>query len=180
MVKLFTAFITVAIVTGCFAVSGTEVAERPVTLVREPITTTTLATAPTTTTAPDLTRQYFSGPELPELTERRYEAVVIAEPSRIEQVICSYDWNCEDAKKIAFCESSMRPGIISKPNSNGTRDHGLFQINDGAWKQAFYNRWDRILELEMNVELAYHIWTIYQWSPWTCQHVLVAEAKGGS
>ena len=171
MVKLFTAFITVAIVTGCFAVSGTEVAERTVTLVREPITTTT-PVATTTIPVPDLTRQYFSGPDLPEWVEERYRAVTIAEPSDIEAIICSYDWPCEEAKKIAFCESSMRPGIISKPNTNGTRDHGLFQINDGAWKQAFYNRWDRILELEMNVELAYHIWELYGWSPWTCKKVL--------
>lgn len=178
MVKLFTAFITVAIVTGCFAVSGTEVAERPVTLVREPITTTTLATAPTTTVyeyGPNLIRQYFIAPELPEWTEQRYRAVTISAPSEIEAAICSYDWNCEDAKKIAFCESSNRVNIVSKPNSNGTRDHGLFQINDGAWKQAFYNRWDQVLELEMNVKLAHEIWKLYGWSPWVCKKVLGAS-----
>ena len=173
-VKILVAFVALG---SMFLVQSTSVAERPITLTR------VYDPAPTTTVyqyGPNPIRQYFSGPELPEWTEQRYRAVTISAPSKIEAVLCSYDWDCDDAKKIAFCESSNRPGIISKPNSNGTRDHGLFQINDGAWKQAFYNRWDQVLELEMNVELAHHIWELYGWSPWTCQHVLVAEAKGGS
>ena len=168
-VKILVAFVALG---SMFLVQSTSVAERPITLTR------VYDPAPTTTVyeyGPNPIRQYFSGPELPELTEQRYRAVTISAPSEIEAVICSYDWNCEDAKKIAFCESSMRPGIISKPNSNGTRDWGLMQINDGAWKQAFYNRWDQVLELEINVELAHHIWELYGWQPWTCKKVLGAS-----
>ena len=168
-VKILVAFVALG---SMFLVQSTSVAERPITLTRA------YDLAPTTTVyeyGPNPVRQYFSGPELPELTEQRYRAVTISAPSEIEAVICSYDWNCEDAKKIAFCESSMRPGITSKPNSNGTRDHGLFQINDGAWKQAFYNRWDQVLELEMNVKLANEIWKLYGWSPWVCKKVLGAS-----
>ena len=171
MVKLFTAFITVAIISGCFAVSGTEVAERPVILVREPITTTTTTTIP----EPDLTRQYFSGPDLPEWVEQRYRAVTIAKPSDIEAIICSYDWPCEEAKKIAFCESSNRVDIVSEPNRNGTRDYGLMQINSGAWgPKVFGDRWDRVLELETNVAMAWHIYQTAgnSWQPWTCKKVL--------
>ena len=146
---------------------GTKVNERPIFLTRA------YDPAPTTTVyeyGPNPVRQYFSGPELPELTEQRYRAVTVSAPSEIEAVLCApeREWNCEEAKHVAFCESSNRPGIISKPNSNGTRDFGLMQINDGAWQQAFYNRWDKVLELEMNVELAYHIWELYGWSPWVC------------
>jgi len=174
MVKLFTAFITVAIVTGCFANSGTQVAERPVTVIREPIATTT----PTTTTTipePNLTRQYFSGPDLPEWVEQRYRAVTVSEPSEIESVLCSYGWDCQQAKAIAFCESSNRVDIVSEPNSNGTRDYGLMQINSGAWgPEVFGDRWDRVLELKTNVAMAWHIYKTAgnSWQPWTCKKVL--------
>jgi len=165
--KRFSFLVTAVAVTFCFFAAGTKVAERPITLTRA------YDPAPTTTVyeyGPNPIRQYFSGPELPELTEARYLAVTISAPSEIEAVLCApeREWDCEEAKHVAFCESSNRPGIISKPNSNGTRDWGLMQINDGAWKQAFYNRWDKVLELEMNVELAYHIWGLYGWKPWTC------------
>jgi hypothetical protein len=38
------------------------------------------------------------------------------------------------AVAVAFAESGGRTDIISKPNTNGTRDLGLWQINDGAHK----------------------------------------------
>lgn len=38
------------------------------------------------------------------------------------------------AVAIAFAESGGRTDIVSKPNTNGTRDRGLWQINDGAHK----------------------------------------------
>tara|TARA_R110002050_G_scaffold251714_1_gene389994 strand:+ start:1482 stop:1943 length:462 start_codon:yes stop_codon:yes gene_type:complete len=150
-----------------FFANGTSVKEYPIVF-------TKWVELPTSTTVyeygPNPIRQYFSGPELPELTEVRHQAVTVSAPSEIEAVLCApeREWDCEEAKHVAFCESSNRPSVISKPNSNGTRDFGLMQINDGAWKQAFYNRWDKILELEMNVELAYHIWGLYGWKPWTC------------
>lgn len=169
-VKILVAFIALG---SMFLVQSTSVAERPITLTR------VYDPAPTTTVyeyGPNPIRQYFSGPDLPEWIEERYEAVIVSAPSEIEAAICSYSWPCDEAKKIAFCESSNRVDIISKPNSNGTRDFGLFQINSGAWgPEAFGERWDQVLELETNVELAFHIWTIYQWSPWVCSKVLGAS-----
>lgn len=38
--------------------------------------------------------------------------------------------NIRTAYGIAMRESRGYPGVASKPNSNGTQDHGLFQIND--------------------------------------------------
>ncbi|CAH0750447.1 unnamed protein product [Diatraea saccharalis] len=38
------------------------------------------------------------------------------------------DWVC-----LVESESSRRTHVISRPNSNGSRDHGLFQINDRYW-----------------------------------------------
>ncbi|CAB3238779.1 unnamed protein product [Arctia plantaginis] len=38
------------------------------------------------------------------------------------------DWVC-----LIEAESSRNTGIVSQPNSNGSRDWGLFQINDKYW-----------------------------------------------
>ncbi|KAK7864931.1 hypothetical protein R5R35_008731 [Gryllus longicercus] len=37
-------------------------------------------------------------------------------------------WVC-----IAFAESSYNTAAVGPPNSDGSRDHGLFQINDSYW-----------------------------------------------
>lgn len=41
------------------------------------------------------------------------------------------------AVAVAMAESSGRLAAISDPNSNGTRDHCGWQINDGAWGDVF-------------------------------------------
>lgn len=41
------------------------------------------------------------------------------------------------AVAVAMAESSGRLGVISDPNSDGTRDHCAWQINDGAWDDVF-------------------------------------------
>ncbi|KAJ8721287.1 hypothetical protein PYW07_002062 [Mythimna separata] len=38
------------------------------------------------------------------------------------------DWVC-----LIENESSRRTGVVGKPNNDGSRDHGLFQINDRYW-----------------------------------------------
>nr|WJJ70445.1 venom protein U-MPTX.22-Mc25 [Megalopyge crispata] len=38
------------------------------------------------------------------------------------------DWTC-----LVQSESSGRTDVIGPPNSDGSRDHGLFQINDRYW-----------------------------------------------
>ena len=109
-------------------------------------------------------------PALPELTETRFKPVVVSTLTEIEAALCApiYDWNCSDAMHVSFCESSNRAGIISKPNSNGTRDFGLMQINDGAWSYYFGNKWADVLDLHQNIAMAHQIYSLYKWQPWTC------------
>ncbi|PZC80959.1 hypothetical protein B5X24_HaOG213728 [Helicoverpa armigera] len=38
------------------------------------------------------------------------------------------DWVC-----LIDSESARHTDIVSKPNKNGSRDHGLYQINDNLW-----------------------------------------------
>ena len=86
----------------------------------------------------------------------------------IEQLLCSMDWNCEEALSVAWCESRMDHEAISPTNRNGTRDYGLMQINNGAWQEYFGQRWAQVLNAEQNIAMAYEIYSQYGWQPWTC------------
>jgi hypothetical protein len=49
-------------------------------------------------------------------------------------------------------ESGGYPAIVGPPNSNGTRDHGLFQIND---VHRSYVDFTRIYDALYNAQVAY-------------------------
>ena len=55
---------------------------------------------------------------------------------------------------IAMRESRGYPGIASKPNSNGTQDHGLFQIND---VHRSYIDFTNIYNALYNTQVAYNM-----------------------
>ncbi len=83
-----------------------------------------------------------------------------------------------NAMAVSRCESG-HGNRVSKPNSNGTRDFGVFQINDGGTLQAALRAVDipfsgieqareKALDTETNVRLARAIWNSRGWQPWTC------------
>jgi len=78
------------------------------------------------------------------------------------------NWDCEEAKQVAWCESRMNPKAVSPTNRNGTRDYGLMQINNGAWQEYFGKRWAQVLKTKENIDMAYEIYSLYGWQPWTC------------
>ena len=123
---------------------------------------------PTTTTAPQNRRIPDTVLEQPTETIPRDHVKTVSHSS-VESLICSYAWDCGEAIQVAQCESNLTPGAISPVNRNGTRDWGLMQINDGAWKQAFPVRWANVLDPEVNLEMAWHIYQLYGWQPWTCR-----------
>lgn len=43
----------------------------------------------------------------------------------------------DNALRVAQCESGLKPTAVSPANSNGTRDYGLFQFNDGGTLQGW-------------------------------------------
>ena len=93
--------------------------------------------------------------------------------TKLERLICDskWEWDCGEAIAVAQCESNMNPSAISKPNTNGTIDRGLFQIND-VWEQAWPSKvWDRILIARTNIAMAHHAWKVgnESWMYWTCQ-----------
>ncbi|MGB7981912.1 MAG: hypothetical protein WCF36_14125 [Candidatus Nanopelagicales bacterium] len=83
-----------------------------------------------------------------------------------------------NAMAVSRCESG-HGNRVSKPNSNGTRDFGVFQINDGGTLQAALRSIDvrfsgieqartKALNTETNVRMAKAIWSSRGWQPWTC------------
>ena len=93
--------------------------------------------------------------------------------TELERLICDpkFEWDCEEAIAVATCESNMNPRAVSPPNTNGTTDRGLFQVND-VWKDAWAPEvWDRIFVARTNIGMAYHAWKVggNSWKYWTCQ-----------
>ncbi len=130
----------------------------------------------TTTTKPR-PENAWSMSNLPHPTTTIEQAVTVSMEtpiiSELEALICDpkWKWSCSEAKAVARCESQVRPHAISPPNTNGTRDRGLFQVNS-VWRDAFGETlWAQILEPEVNVAMAHHIWTVgnESWMYWTCQ-----------
>ena len=141
----------------------------------------------TTTTVPDIV--YPVQPEkvavtttvaAPLTTTTVVASVSVDAPARywsnkeIEKVVCDpkWEWDCQEALSVAFCESSHRPGVVSKANSNGSKDWGLFQINDQAWGPvAFPATWENVLITETNTWMAHKIYKLTgnSWKMWTCQ-----------
>ena len=83
-----------------------------------------------------------------------------------------------NAMAVARCESG-HANRVSKPNGNGSRDFGVFQINDGGTLQAalrgigvkaddISDARKKALNAKVNVQMARAIWGSRGWQPWVC------------
>jgi hypothetical protein len=83
-----------------------------------------------------------------------------------------------NAMAVSRCESG-HANRVSKPNGNGSRDFGVFQINDGGTIQAALRRLGvsfsdisdaraKALDPALNVRMARTIWDSRGWQPWVC------------
>jgi len=178
MKKLVTVAITICLVVVSYSAQSTKVTEHsamtlltlatttvPVATTVPPTTTSVVATTTSTTTAPPVT-----------LLQPESNIILVSmetpQVSDLERLICfvGSEWDCGEAIAVSQCESWHTPHSISPFNSNGTRDWGLFQIND-VWADAFPRRWEHRLDPVTNIEMAHHIWLVTgrSWKHWTCQ-----------
>ena len=84
--------------------------------------------------------------------------------SEIKDQICQvFKENCQEAQRVAFCESGLRPQAISQ-----TQDYGVFQIHlpSHASKIPILNKVDYLLDPLANIRLAHRIWLASGWNPW--------------
>ena len=79
--------------------------------------------------------------------------------------------DAHNALAIASCESGLNPYVRSKPNKDGTRDGGLFQLNDthnARMEELGLDKYDP----EDNATFARILYEEQGWRPWTCKKVL--------
>jgi hypothetical protein len=89
-------------------------------------------------------------------------------PASVEDIVCApeYAWDCATALAITWCESRDVPTATS---AGGHR--GIWQLYDGhAWR--FERRgwtWDDAYDQERATVIAYEIWLVAGWTPWSCR-----------
>ncbi len=123
-----------------------------------------LAAIPTTTTTTTTTT--VPAPVPPSVPAAPHPAPVPPLPARVggslEDLICSYGWDCARALAVARCESRLDPAAVG-----GAGERGLFQIHPvhAAWLGP---RWDALFDPVVNVAVAHEMWRTQGWRPWSC------------
>jgi len=101
--------------------------------------------------------------------------------NEIEELICNpkFKWDCQLAIAIAKCESGLNNQAVL--SSKVEHSVGLFQINLAKnYGQGKYVHWDKaqgntlgekqmwLENPENNIEVAYRIWQVQGFKPWSC------------
>lgn len=74
--------------------------------------------------------------------------------------------DCKMALAVSQAENGTRQcDRVSKPNSNGSRDYGVFQINSVHMRKG-YTEAD-LKDCLTNIKLAKEIYDNQNWGPWT-------------
>ena len=80
----------------------------------------------------------------------------------IDLIVEVFGEDAPDAFSILYCENrSLSPNAVNH-NRNGSRDLGVFQLNDR------YHGGEENFNPETNVRKAYKIFSKKGWSPWAC------------
>lgn len=69
---------------------------------------------------------------------------------------------------MAICkaESGLR-NVVSKPNTNGSRDYGICQVNDSAQRNRYKNVTE-LLDIENNIRISSDIYRSWEgWGAWS-------------
>jgi hypothetical protein len=80
------------------------------------------------------------------------------------------------AVAVAHCESRLDPGATHR-NRNGTRDWGLFQLNDGGTLQGLGLTQDSALDAKRNIEAAWRLYRSRGWQPWVCIRLIHRKGR---
>ena len=92
-------------------------------------------------------------------------------PADIAAAIRAYDWPAHEAERVAWCES--RWPVVGADGCgdvyNRSTATGLFQImrNIHSWRLASS---ESLFTLEINVRIAYQLWSEQGWMPWEASH----------
>jgi hypothetical protein len=83
----------------------------------------------------------------------------------VRAIICAQPWPCDQAIRVAQCESSLNPSAISPDGAN----FGLMQVN-AVHRARVGGDLSRLLDAATNVAVAYAIYLdAGGWGPWSCK-----------
>jgi hypothetical protein len=92
--------------------------------------------------------------------------------SLIQKYFPRAEW--DRANRVSQCESSQR-NVIGPPNSDGSLDYGIFQLNSRGTLPGLLSSTGnspsnlaRALDAEWNVRAAAMLWQSRGWQPWAC------------
>lgn len=95
---------------------------------------------------------------------RQEVAPVVAEPMTVEQMICAQSWPCDQALRVARCESTMNPGAVSAGGHIG-----LFQLSP-MWASRAGGSVDALFDAQTNTAVAFSLWAeTHDWRQWSCR-----------
>ncbi len=122
----------------------------------------------------------MTDPELPTSSGGSSSGAASTNTQQVHDLVVKYFPASEvgNAMAVSRCESG-HANRVSGVNGNGTRDYGVFQINDGGTMQAALRRLgisysslddarQKALDAATNVRMARVIWDSRGWQPWTC------------
>ncbi len=93
--------------------------------------------------------------------------VVANGKQEITNEICRYNWNDEQALRVAMCESGIREEAIGDKHIY-PHSYGVFQIRALSGRPAPA----QLLDYKTNINYAYQLWQSQGWYPWTCARKL--------
>jgi len=119
-----------------------------------------------------LSRSPERGKEIQRISQQRLEqrarndqgTATDSKQSEVETQICQvFKDNCQEAIKVAVCESGLRPTAVSN-----TQDYGIFQIHlpAHASKIPVVGKVAYLFDPIANINLAYTIWSKQGFLPW--------------
>jgi peptidoglycan hydrolase-like protein with peptidoglycan-binding domain len=90
-----------------------------------------------------------------------------ASASQVQSMINStFGSAAPTALRVARCESSYNEIAINR-NTNGTRDYGVFQLNDGGTLQGLGGNAHSALYASSNISMAHTLYLQRGWQPWS-------------
>lgn len=88
---------------------------------------------------------------------------VLQRPQSLEDRICSFSWPCDQALRVARCESTMNPRAVSRGGHIG-----LFQLSPGHSVRIGVSPSD-LFDADVNMRAAWALWSEQSWRPWSCR-----------
>lgn len=85
----------------------------------------------------------------------------------VQMIRARFGPHADHAVAVARCESTLIPSAVHR-NRNGTRDWGLFQLNDGGTLQSLGITPAQALDPATNIDAAARLHRRRGWQPWVC------------